>query len=425
MRSLLFCAVVLGLFAGGLAACSPSDAPDSLSLSSVEIPVEGATFAPRLSVDAEDRLLLSYLADTDDGHALQFTRYEEGTWSTPQTVAEDDDWFANWADTPGVRPVGDWLFAHWLVRSGPGTYHYNIHAAWSDDGGETWGEPFILHGEDRPAEHGFLSSVVLDDGALGVTWLDGRYTVDEEAEDESTAHDEDHGAEHASHQGDMSLRWARFEPGETRPTRDIELDNQVCDCCMTASVREGSDVRVLYRDRSDSEIRDIASVRVTPQDQKSEGRVAVDDWQISACPVEGPAMVRRGTTTDAVWFTRHENEPRVFWASTISTDDAFSTPVRMDEGQAAGRVGAVAVDKERTLVTWLENAEGDQSADGTLMARVVNDEGAMPSESLMPISTSRSSGFPVLERTSDAVWVAWTDAGADELQVRAGIVEGL
>lgn len=421
MRSLLFSAVVLGLVAVGLGACSPSDSPDALSLSSVEIPVEGATFAPRLSVDAEDRLLLSYLADTDAGHALQFIRYDGNDWSTPQTVAEGDDWFANWADTPGVRPVGDWLFAHWLVRSGPGTYHYNIHAAWSNDGGETWGEPFILHGEGRPAEHGFLSSVVLEDGALGVTWLDGRYTVDSEASHENAA---SHNT-HASHQGEMSLRWARFEPGESQPSRDIELDDQVCDCCMTASVREGSDVRVLYRDRSDAEIRDIASVRVTPQDQKSEGRVAVDDWQISACPVEGPAMVRRGTTTDAVWFTRHENEPRVFWASTISTGDAFSDPVRMDEGQAVGRVGAVAVDEERTLVTWLENAEGDHSADGTLMARVVNDEGAMPSESLMPISTSRSSGFPLLERTSGAVWVAWTDATKEDRHVRVGTIQGL
>lgn len=201
--------IACAMLALGPGACSTPEAP-GLALLPAEAPVEGETFAPRLSVDADGRLLLSYLSKTDAGHALQFVRYDGSSWMAPQTVAEGDDWFANWADTPGVRPVGEWLFAHWLVRSGPVAYHYNIHAAWSPDGGATWEDPFILHGEGRPAEHGFLSSVVLDDGALGVTWLDGRYTVDNRAlHDNAISHDA-----HAAHQGAMSLRWARFEPAD-------------------------------------------------------------------------------------------------------------------------------------------------------------------------------------------------------------------
>lgn len=304
MRYLYPFPIVFCILTVGLSACSTPDTT-SLVLDPVDFPVAEDTFAPRLSVDADDRLLLSYLAETEDGHALKFVRHNGSTWTAPQTVAKGSDWFANWADTPGVRPVGDGLFAHWLVRSGPVAYHYSIHAAWSADGGATWSDPFVLHGERRQAEHGFLSSVVLDDHTLGVAWLDGRYTASDTT---SHAAGDGHDA-----QGAMSLRWAHFERGATEPTRSIELDARVCDCCMTASVREGTDVRILYRDRTSSEIRDIASARVTPSDHQNEDRVAQDNWEIPACPVQGPAAARRDGITDAVWFTGSENTPKVFW----------------------------------------------------------------------------------------------------------------
>lgn len=401
-----------------LSACTAPDTT-SLSLESVEVPVESNTFAPRLSVDAEDRLVLSYLEDTEEGHALKFVRHDGDTWTAPQTVAEGTDWFANWADTPGVRPVGDWLFAHWLVRSGPVAYHYSIHAAWSDDGGATWSDPFVLHGEKRPAEHGFLSSVVLDDGALGVAWLDGRHTVSEETNrDGKAAHDS-----HAN-SGAMSLRWARLEPGATQPTRDLELDDRVCDCCMTTSVREGTDVRILYRDRTHAEIRDIASARVTPSDHQTEGRVAQDNWEISACPVQGPAAARRDGATDVVWFTGNESLPKVFWATAHGESTSFRDPTRIDEGTPTGRVGAVAVDANRTLLTWIEASNEDRT-DGHIMARLVDGSDVSAASALTPISTRRESGFPVLARTEAGAWVAWTEATDGARRVRLGRIDGV
>ena len=419
MRDVLARLIVAGLLAMVASACSGPDTP-SLSLEPVDAPAEANTFAPRLSVDADDRLLLSYLKETDEGHALQFVRYNDGAWASPQTVAEGADWFANWADTPGVRSVDEWLFAHWLVRSGPGTFHYDIHAAWSSDGGATWSDPFILHGESRQAEHGFLSSVVLDDGALGVAWLDGRDTVSDE---EPHTSEHDHHA-HATDQGAMSLRWARFEPGATEPTRDMELDDRVCDCCMTASVREGADVRILYRDRTETEIRDIASARITPSGYENEGRVAQDDWEISACPVEGPAAARRGATTDAIWFTRSEGAPKVFWAQTENDSANLGSPMRIDQGDPAGRVGAVAVDERRTLLTWIEAADSG-NADGHIMARMVRASDVSDASELVPISTQRASGFPVLARTEAGAWIAWTDVSDDERRVQVGQIDSI
>lgn len=418
MRYLFAVPIVFCILAAGFSACTAPDTT-SLSLESVAVALENNTFAPRLSVDAEDRLLLSYLEDTEEGHALKFVRHDGREWTAPQTVTEGTDWFANWADTPGVRPVGDWLFAHWLVRSGPVAYHYSIHAAWSDDGGATWSDPFVLHGEERPAEHGFLSSVVLNDSTLGVAWLDGRRTVSEETNPNDEATHDSH-----TNSGAMSLRWARLKPGETRLSQDIELDARVCDCCMTASVREGTDVRILYRDRTQAEVRDIASARVTPAGHQNEGRVAADDWQMPACPVEGPAVARRGTTTDAVWFTGSESTPKVFWASARNDSGDFGAATQIDQGHPAGRVGAVAVDTDRTLLTWVEAADAGASS-GHIMARLAHGEEASAASNLVPVTTGRGSGFPVLARTTNHVWLAWTAVSDDTRRVRIGRVAGV
>ncbi|MES3628746.1 MAG: hypothetical protein PPP56_01115, partial [Longimonas sp.] len=176
-----------------------------------------------------------------------------------------------------------------------------------------------------------------------------------------------------------------------------------------------------YRDRTDAEIRDIASVRVTPSGQQHDGRVAADDWEIPACPVEGPAMVRRGATTDAVWFTGSESTPKVFWAASSSDAEGFGAATQIDAGSPAGRVGAVALDDSRTLLTWIEATEAG-STDAHIMARTASDSGISAASTLMPTATRRSSGFPVLARTDSTTWIAWTEPADDARHVRVGTI---
>lgn len=386
---------ILVLAAALVTACSGQSDSD-IRFEPFQAPPASASYAPRLSVDDEGALWLSWLEEVGDSeHALRFARHDGEDWSAVRTVATGPDWFANWADTPGVRPVGDWLFAHWLVRSGPGTYDYDIRAAWSRDQGETWSEPFTLHADSRPTEHGFVSSTILANGHLGLAWLDGRTTVADQGS------------------GAMSLRWAEFEPGSDRPVRREELDERVCDCCMTATVTELDGPRIIYRDRSRNEIRDIA--HVTP-DRAGEGRtdfVGRDDWRIAACPVNGPDAARIDGHTGVLWFTAADSpRVRLAWKS----DDAagFSRPQRIDDGSGAGRVALVELGGQEVLAVWLRAApEG-----GAWMARRVRpDELARPVR-LTAASAGRGSGFPALVRTSHGVIMAWTEFRDGQRRVR-------
>lgn len=58
-------------------------------------------------------------------------RRDNGRWGASQTVAEGDSFFVNWADVPGVQPLGrEGLVAHWLWRTGAETYAYIPGVSW-------------------------------------------------------------------------------------------------------------------------------------------------------------------------------------------------------------------------------------------------------------------------------------------------------
>lgn len=70
-------------------------------------------------------MLLSWLEPAgEQRHALRYAvRSHQSAWSEPRTIAEGSDWFVNWADFPAVAALPDGtLFAHWLAKSGPGSY---------------------------------------------------------------------------------------------------------------------------------------------------------------------------------------------------------------------------------------------------------------------------------------------------------------
>ena len=76
-------------------------------------------------------------------------------------------------------------------------------------------------------------------------------------------------------------------------TERQQVDALVCDCCQTAAVMTLDGPLVIYRDRTETERRDIASSRRLQGNWTVSQPVGVDGWQINGCPVNGPALVAR------------------------------------------------------------------------------------------------------------------------------------
>lgn len=386
------------------AASAPLAARDLVS------PAPGQSGQPNLAVGPDGRVWLSWVEKTPDGgHRLRFaSRAPKGDWSAPGTAAEGSGWFVNWADFPSLAVVGDGaLAAHWLVKSGSGTYAYDVRVARSADGGRTWGRPVTPHRDGVPAEHGFVSLVPWPDGRVGAVWLDGRETGGE-----------GHGEGHGAAKGAMTLRYATIAADGTLGDEAL-LDERVCDCCQTSAVRSGDGVIAVYRDRSAEERRDISAVRLQGGRWTEPRPVGNDGWTINGCPVNGPSVDADGARAVTAWFTAPGGKQEVRCAFSTDGGATWGQPVTVQDGRPLGRVDTVLLDGGDALVLWMNQAgEGSE-----IKLQRVSTRGPVGTPLVVARSTAaRASGFPRLVRSGGEVVVAWTDPTGG--RVKTAVVTG-
>lgn len=374
-----------------------------------ELPTpSGAGAAEPFLYATRDGLLLSWLEPVEgsDRVALRFSRYANGQWSAPRTIVERDDLFVNWADFPSiVEDAKGTVFAHWLQKTGKGTYSYDVQMAASTDGGTTWGKPFLLNRDGKEAEHGFVTLAALPNGGVGATWLDGRKMA---------------GGGHGGHEagGDMAIRYATVDAAGTI-AGDVELDGRTCECCTTGMTMSSAGPVIVYRDRSPEEVRDIAYVTKAASGWTKPARVNADDWKINACPVNGPQADAMGSRVATAWFTAAQDKGRAYIAFSDDAGVTFGKPVQIDDGKPIGRVDVLLLNETTALVTWLEQT----ATGGELRARRVPRNGAPePAFKIADSSTARAAGFARTAKLGSDVYVAWTEQSATSKKVHVARV---
>jgi hypothetical protein len=360
-----------------------------------ESPAPAGSFAPQLTRAADGSLLLSWLETLPSKqHRFRMSRLRAGVWQPAITIAEGAQFFANWADVPSVSEQKGLLFAHWLEKSGQGTYAYHVKLRVSRDNGATWGEPAIAHTDRSATEHGFATFFTRPDGKPGVAWLDGRDTG---------------GAGHDGHAatGAMTLRAAAA--GAQGTSGEVLLDGRVCDCCPTASITTPDAAIVAYRDRSPDEVRDISVVRFTGG-AWSKPVSMNDGWKIGGCPVNGPALAAQGRRVALAWFTGADNKPMVKLAHSNDSGKTWTPPVVLSAGIPLGRAAIAITADQTTHVAWLDHNDGN----GRLLVRRIAKNGTLSdTETLTPMKTDRNSGYPRMVADGNSIVYAWTDVGTD------------
>ena len=384
--------------------------PSGFAINAMNSPAGAGSAEPHLAQGPDGKVVLNWLARERDGYALRYAELDGSTWRPAQTVARGKDWFVNWADFPSVTPVTQSLWAaHWLAKRPGGTYAYDVAIAISQDGGKSWSDSLTPHTDDTRTEHGFVSLFPWQAG-VGALWLDGRNMV-EDGQDAGEAHT----------RAGMTLR-AAVITADGAIVSDQLVDDLVCDCCQT-DVAVGADGPIaVYRNRTTEEHRDIYVSRAIDGRWEKGRPVANDNWKISGCPVNGPAIAADQANVAVAWFTAADDTSRVRIARSNDSAKSFSAAVDIDVDSPIGRVDIVLLKSGNAVVSWLRSGADRQSE---FCLRQVSAAGELGSVHVIArTSETRSSSFPQMLRSGDDLVLAWTDYLADDVStVRTALVD--
>lgn len=375
---------------------------DVFSVKTIKSPALAVSMQPFLFSN-DGTLFMSYTQQVNDSvYTLKFSSLAGNKWTAPTEIANGKDWFVNWADFPAIAVNKPNMMAHFLQKSDPATFAYDVHATVSNDNGKHWNDDFILYTDSTKTEHGFVTMLPYKNDSFFVTWLDGRNTGSGS-----------HGEEHSS-SGAMNIRTATVLPsGEV--IEDTLVDDKTCDCCQTGAAITPNGPIIVYRNRTDDEVRDIYISRWVAGSWTSPMPINNDHWVINGCPVNGPKAASFENTLAVAWFTAADNTPKVNLAFSKDNGAHFNAPIQIDNGKPIGRVDVAFLDAENVLVSWMESTDTDAELK---VVKVGLDGIKQKDVTITALSGSRKSGFPQLEIVNNTVYMAWNDITQEETTIK-------
>lgn len=351
---------------------------------------------PSLAADPNRGLILTWQTRDGDSYSLNYALLSaDGREVRRGVIASGHDWFVNAADFPSLAVLdnNDWV-SFWLQRSAPGSDAYDIQLVRSSNGGGRWGAPLTPHELGMDSQHGFVSLVSLPKGLLQVLWLDGG----------NVTGSRQHG--HHELESPMGLRSVLLN----RSGRMIEpqlLDGRTCSCCQTDAVAIGDEVFAVYRDRSASEVRDIALIKRSVGGSWSKPRrLHADGWKTTACPVNGPAIAASGEQTLSVWPTLATSPMAVRYQ--LRKGGKVRVDALLEQGEAVlGRVDVSAAADGGFAISWL----GAGAKGMALKLAEVDAQGVILSiREIALLAADRDIGNPRLLWYRNAHYLAWTES---------------
>ena len=337
-------------------------------------------------------LFISWTEQVLDSNFLYITKLENDSWTNKRLITKGTDWFVNWADFPSIslNEVSGSIFSFHLQKSSEETFSYDVN--YHINSKETWNDMNKIHDDNTFSEHGFVSSIPYKDGFM-VSWLDGRNTYGV--------------GDHGHAKGAMTIRSAILDSNGNIVNQNV-IDEMVCECCQTSMAISGGIPIVVYRNRSDGEIRDIYFSRYIDSNWSDPEPVHDDGWEINGCPVNGPNVDSYGDNVVVSWFSASNGRPKVNLKFSTDNGRTFGDKILIDEVENSplGRVDIEFISETEAMISWLSSLDGK----GKLLIRKIKTNGEIgPIKVVGEVSTERSTGFPQIEKFNDDVYISWTD----------------
>jgi hypothetical protein len=260
----------------------------------------------------------------------------------------------------------------------------------SKDGGQSFAEvrPITANNESQRFE-----AVALDaDGSVFAAWLDKRNRV-------------------PAQQGGRNYEGAGLffassnDGGATYSEARLAQDN-TCECCRLGLAFAGPGRPVIvFRNIFQGGVRDHAII--TFSDSVTPGeihRVSVDDWQISACPHQGPSLsISAAGTYHVTWYTNGSVRKGLFYARSQDGGRTFSDPLPIGRPDRSPSRPYILAGPHGTVMVWKE-FDGETT---TLNLTASHDDGLTWSKATAIAKTTDTSDHPLLVSDGRRIFLSW------------------
>lgn len=262
----------------------------------------------------------------------------------------------------------------------------------SFDKGKTWTEPEPVHSDDNiENSHAFSTAVLLPNGEVGAVWLDTRNQLD---------HSE--------------VFFARTHEDEGFG-QDKQIGGPSCECCKLSLYVDGTeDLHLVYRSLTKNNIRDISHI-VSRDNGKTFSTPSVvynDEWQINACPHNGPDIAASGDHLFVIWYTAGGEEGLYYARS--DGNGGFPTRNRLTKQAKRAYIASL---NNHVLAVWDEIFQReDQSYRRVQMGRINQDGELVETHYLSPKGV-KASMPSLLKMNGGSVIASWTQRTEEENQL--------
>lgn len=373
----------------------------------ISSPTDKKSSLPFLFTNKKDKIFLSWVTKINDSISqLNYSHLLNNKWQKPNEILTGDNWFVNWADFPSITENKGNLISHILKKSSKSTYSYDVKLNVLNKGADEWNTDLPLHIDSTKTEHGFVTTLPYKENSFFITWLDGRNMA-------SYGHENRHNSK-----GAMNIRAAEISATGI-VSNDVLLDTRTCSCCQTTAAITKNGPIVLYRDRSDEEIRDIVITRKVKEEWTTPKAIYNDNWKINGCPVNGPKAAVIDNNLVVAWYTAVNEDPKVKLVFSSDGGENFGEAILINEFGTLGRVDVILLDSKQAIVSWMAT----RNEKTYLKAMKVNKSGfKFAPVVISEMNDSRKTGFPQMERLGDKIFFAWTYVDADITNIKTAFV---
>lgn len=268
-------------------------------------------------------------------------------------------------------------------------FNGQVLATQSDDGGRSFAkaQPITADNESQRFEAiGFDNN-----GKLFAAWLDKRNRVPAREAGKK-------------YEGAALFFASSGDGGASYSNAQMAIDN-TCECCRIALAFDPSNRPVVvFRNIFHGGIRDHAVIAFDAATPGEPRRVAVDDWQIAACPHHGPSLaVAPNGAYHVAWFTNSKARKGLFYAHSRDAGRSFSAPLAIGEAKKnPSRPFALAGARGLAMV-WKE-FDGERT---TVNLMTSGDDGETWSLPRVVAGTADSSDHPLLVTDGRKTYLSW------------------